>query len=106
MGLLTPTTDSPPSSPPPIPWMLFLTPLEFAQVVWRGMWQLWENAREVIVKMEKTNIMTNTWERQRQNSLSSLETFFSSGSGYGGQSLEGISDPGCDPSVPFDQVTA
>ena len=35
--------------------MLFLTPLEFAQVVWRGMWQLWENAREVIVKMERTN---------------------------------------------------
>ena len=27
------------------------------QGVWRGMWQLWENEMEVIVKMEKTN----TW---------------------------------------------
>ena len=25
------------------------------------MWQLWENAMEVIIKMEKTNTMTNTW---------------------------------------------
>ena len=28
--------------------------------------KLWENVMEVIVKMGKTNTMTNTWERQRQ----------------------------------------
>ena len=28
--------------------------------------KLLENVMEVIVKIEKTNTMTNTWERQRQ----------------------------------------
>ena len=47
--------------------MFFLRPCNLRlQGVWQGMWQLWENEMEVIVKMEKTNTMTNTWERQRQ----------------------------------------
>ena len=28
--------------------------------------KLWENVMEVKLKIEKTNTMTNTWERQRQ----------------------------------------
>ena len=28
--------------------------------------KLWENVIEVLVKIEKTNTMTYTWERQRQ----------------------------------------
>ena len=28
--------------------------------------KLWENVMEFIVKIEKTNTMTNTWGRQRQ----------------------------------------
>ena len=31
--------------------------------------KLWENVMEVKLKIEKTNTMTNTWERQRQRQI-------------------------------------
>ena len=49
--------------PPPIPWMVFFNALVVKP---QGAQDLAENTMEVIVKTEKTNTMTNTWERQRQ----------------------------------------
>ena len=53
-----------------LPWMFFWRPRNLRlQGVWRGMWQLWENAMEVIVKIESKNtwqILGKDKDRQRQ----------------------------------------
>ena len=36
--------------------------------------KLWENVMEVIVKIEKTNTMTNTWEIQRERQTNTRMT--------------------------------